>query len=265
VLVWSSLGRGFVWSLAAVLIAVFYVAPLAIIALASIAGEWNGIFLSKPTLDHYLIALTSDSGEQLRVSIITGVVASVLALLSGTWAALALRGLPLLWRRIIDLTLFLPTAVPSVSVGLGLLVAFSRPPLLLNGTIAIVFLAHFVLISAFTYGNVSAGLARLPVDYEQVAESLGARPFFRLRRVTLPLILPYLIAAFSLSFALSMGELGATIMVYPPGWVTVPVGIFALNDRGEVFDGAALTMLLIVATLIVLIALSRIPTKAVPQ
>ena len=43
----------------------------------------------------------------------------------------------------------------------GLLVAFSQPPVLLNGTIAIVLIAHFVLISAFTYGNVSAGLARL--------------------------------------------------------------------------------------------------------
>jgi 2-aminoethylphosphonate transport system permease protein len=251
--------------LAALLIGIFYVAPLAMIALASIAGEWNGIFLSKPTLSHYLATTTGDSGEQLRISIVTGFVASALALLSGTWAALALRGLSPLLHRIIDLTLFLPTAVPSVSVGLGLLVAFSRPPLLLNGTIAIVFLAHFVLISAFTYGNVSAGLARLPVDYEQVAESLGARPLFRLRRVTLPLILPYLIAAFSLSFAMSMGELGATIMVYPPGWVTVPVGIFALNDRGEVFDGAALTMLLILSTLIVLVVLSRIPTKATPR
>ena len=59
--------------------------------------------------------------------------------------------------------------------------------------------------------------------------------------MTLPLIAPYLIAAFSLSFALSMGELGATVMVYPPGWVTLPVGIFALTDRGEIFGGAALT------------------------
>ena len=65
--------------------------------------------------------------------------------------------------------------MPSVSIGLGLLVAFSRPPLLLNGTIAIVFAAHFVLISAFTFGNVSAGLARIAPEFEQVAESLGAR------------------------------------------------------------------------------------------
>ena len=152
--------------------------------------------------------------------------------------------------------------MPSVSVGLGLLVAFSRPPVLLNGTTAIVVIAHFILISAFAYGNVSAGLARVAPEYEEVAASLGARPAYLLRHVTLPLIKPYLIAAFSLSFALSMGELGATAMVYPPGWVTLPVGIFALTDRGEVFLGAALTMLLAVATLGVLLALSRIPSKA---
>ena len=75
-------------------------------------------------------------------------------------------------------------------------------------------------------------------------------------------MLPYLIAAFSLSFALSMGELGATVMVYPPGWVTLPVGIFGLSDRGAVFDGTALTALLAASTLAVLVALSAIPTKA---
>jgi 2-aminoethylphosphonate transport system permease protein len=59
-----------------------------------------------------------------------------------------------------------------------------------------------------------------------------------------------------------MGELGATVMVYPPGWVTLPVGIFALTDRGAIFDGAALTMLLVAATLVVLVALSRIAGRA---
>jgi hypothetical protein len=50
-------------------------------------------------------------------------------------------------------------------------------------------------------------------------------------------------------------------MVHPPGFVTLPVGIFALTDRGEVF-GAAATMLLILAPLLVLILLSRITTRA---
>jgi 2-aminoethylphosphonate transport system permease protein len=265
VLVWSRSGRGFVWAVLGLLVGVVYIAPLAIILAASFAGQWNGVLPSLPTLEHYASAVTGDSGQQFRVSIITGIVASSFALIVGTWSALALRTLPPVPRRILDLAFFIPSAVPSVSVGLGLLVAFSRPPILLNGTVAIVFIAHFILISAFTYGNVSAGLARLSPDFEQVAESLGARPFYRLCHVTLPMILPYLIAAFSLSFALSMGELGATVMVYPPGWSTIPVGIFALTDRGEVFEGAAMSILMIVVTLVVLILLSKIPTRVAPR
>ncbi len=255
-LVWDRRAKLVIWTLTAIIVAIFYVAPFAVIAMASIAGEWNGLLPSALTLGHYADAVSGDSGEQLRVSLMTGIAASAISLGIGTWAALALRGIAAPSARILDSLFFLPSAVPSVSVGLGLLVAFSRPPLLLNGTIAIVFIAHIVLISAFTYGNVSAGLARLPPDFEQVAESLGAKPLYRLLHVTLPMILPQLVAAFSLSFALSMGELGATVMVYPPGWVTLPVGIFSLSDRGEIFDGAALTVLLILATLAVLLGLS---------
>jgi 2-aminoethylphosphonate transport system permease protein len=262
VLVWSRSARAATAASALAHLAVLYGLPIAVIAHASIAGQWNGVLPSKPTLEHYVNALHGDSLENLRVSVLTGFTASLIALASGTWAALSLRVQPRTAKRVLDAVFFIPSAVPSVSVGLGLLVAFSRPPVLLNGTTIIVIIAHFVLISAFTYGNVSAGLARLPADFEQVAESLGARPFYRLRRVTLPLITPYLIAAFSLSFALSMGELGATVMVYPPGWVTMPVGIFALSDRGAIFDAAALTMVLAITTAIVLIGLARLPTRA---
>ena len=255
-LVWDRSTKIIIWTLTAIVIGIFYVTPFAVIALASFAGQWNGLLPSNLTFEHYTDAVSGDSGDLLRVSLITGVGASLISLTIGAWAALALRGIAAPSARVLDSLFFLPSAVPSVSVGLGLLVAFSRPPLLLNGTISIVFIAHIVLISAFTYGNVSAGLARLPPDFEQVAESLGAKPLYRLMHVTLPMILPQLIAAFSLSFALSMGELGATVMVYPPGWVTLPVGIFSLSDRGEIFEGAALTVLLIVATLSVLLGLS---------
>ncbi|MDL2401885.1 ABC transporter permease subunit [Rhizobium mayense] len=261
-LVWSKSGRLMVWLVAIPLFAIVYGLPIAVIALASVSGQWNGILPSKLTLIHYANAFTSDSFDSLKASIATGAIASVAALITGTWAALALRPIKPLPKRVLDLLFFVPSAVPSVSIGLGLLVAFSQPPILLNGTRMIVLIAHFVLISAFTYGNVTAGLSRLPADCEQIAESLGARPFYRLRRITLPLLMPYLIAAFSLSFALSMGELGATVMVYPPGWVTLPVNIFALSDRGAIFDAATLTMILGTATLIVLWILSRLSNKA---
>ncbi|MBI1220662.1 MAG: ABC transporter permease subunit [Rhodobacteraceae bacterium] len=261
-LVWSRAARRMIWAVGGLVAAIIYGAPIIVIALASIAGHWNGAWPNDFTLRHYGNALTGDSARQLRTSLETGAIASVFAVLSGTWAALALRKIAPLPRRLFDLFFFMPSAVPSVSVGLGLLVAFSQPPVLLNGTTLIVILAHFVLISAFSYGNISAGLARLRPDYEQVAESLGARPAYKLWRVTLPLILPYIVGALSLSFALSMGELGATEMVYPPGWVTLPVGIFALSDRGAIFDAAALTMLLVAGTFAILLALVRISNRA---
>lgn len=260
-LVWSKTGRMAVWAVAALLLFIVYGLPIAMIGLASVAGQWNGALPSQLTLRHYAEAVQGDSGTALFASLMTAGLASLAALLVGSWAALALRTLAPVPRRLLDLLFFVPSAVPSVSVGLGLLVAFSRPPVLLNGTTAIVLLAHGVLVSTFAYGNVSAGLSRLGPEFEQAAASLGARPGYVLRRITLPLIAPYMVAAFSLSFALSMGELGATVMVYPPGWVTLPVTIFALTDRGEVFAGATLTILLAVATLLVLMGLSHLTTR----
>ena len=261
-LVWSRSGRAIIWTIGGLLMLAVYGAPIIVIAMASLASQWNGVLPAGVTLNHYVNALSGDSAGQIEVSLMTGAMASLVAVLVGTWAALALRPIAQAPRLILDLVFFMPSAVPSVSVGLGLLVAFSQRPLLLNGTTLIVLIAHFILISAFSYGNISAGLSRLRPDYEQVAESLGARPLYRLVNVTLPLVLPYLVGALSLSFALSMGELGATAMVYPPGWVTMPVGIFALTDRGAIFDASALTIVLIAVTLVVLLLLGRVSNRA---
>ena len=160
-LVWSRWGRLAVWAVVVPLFLVIYGLPIAIIGLASISGQWNGILPSSLTFAHYADALRSDSLDSLKVSILTGAIGSASALVCGTWAALALRGMTPVPKRVSDLLFFIPSAVPSVSVGLAMLVAFSRPPLLLNGTLFIVLIAHFVLISAFAYGNVSAGLARI--------------------------------------------------------------------------------------------------------
>jgi len=262
VLLSSRLARWLAWIVFFVLFVFVFGMPLLMVGAASIAGQWNDVLPSHLTLRHLDDAVNGRATHELLTSLITGLVASAISLVLGTWAALAVRRLRGRARSTASVLFLLPIAVPSVSVGLGLLVAFSRPPLLLNGTPYIVLLAHVVLVSAYAYGSVSAGLARLPAHYEQVAASLGARPWYVLLRVTLPLVTPSLVAATGLCFALSMGELGATIMVYPPDWVTLPVGIFALTDRGSIFEGAAMTMLLLAVTVTVLLLVTRIRTRA---
>ncbi|NIL59388.1 ABC transporter permease [Salinispora arenicola] len=258
VLIWSRSARWPVWALFAAVFLVIVVAPLAVLVAAALAAEWNDVLPGAFTTAHLGAALTGENQASLLVSLQTAAVAGLAAVAVGTWAALALAVAPRWLRRGADALLHLPVAIPSVVVGLGLLVAYSRPPLLLNGTRWIVLIAHVVLVLAFSYATVSSALTRIDGSYAQVAASLGAPPALVLWRVRLPMLLPAMSAAAALAIALSMGEVGATIMVYPPDWRTLPVTVFTLTDRGRTFDAAAATLILLGTTLVALLVLGRI-------
>ncbi|MBB4979261.1 ABC transporter permease [Streptomyces nymphaeiformis] len=261
-LVHSRTGKWTAWVLFTVLFVPLFALPLLVILAASFSTHWSGAFPSGPTTAHYAAAVRGESLQALTTSLVTAVTASVVALTVGTWAALAAAALGKKGKRVLDALFMLPVAVPSVVVGLAVLVAFSQPPMLLNGTRWIVILAHTVLVTAFAHQSVSAALRRLDPMYEQAAASLGARPSYVLLRVKLPLLLPSLTAAAGLCFALSMGELSATMMLYPPDWMPLPVLIFTATDRGSLFTGSALAVVLMAATLLALLAVSRIRTRA---
>ncbi|WP_335941151.1 ABC transporter permease [Streptomyces sp. PTD5-9] len=261
-LVHSRTGKWAAWAVFVVLFVPLFAVPLLVILAASFSTNWSGAFPSGPTTAHYTAATSGDSLQALTTSLVTAVAASLLALVVGSWAALAAASLRRRGKRFLDALFMLPVAVPSVVVGLAVLVAFSKPPLLLNGTRWIVILAHTILVTAFAYSSVSAAIVRLDPMYEQAAASLGARPSYVLWRVKLPLLLPSLTAAAGLCFALSMGELSATMMLYPPDWTPLPVQIFAATDRGSLFTGAAVAVVLMGTTLLVLLGVSRIRTRA---
>ncbi|MFE5089015.1 ABC transporter permease [Streptomyces sp. NPDC056638] len=261
-LVHSRTGKWAAWAVFFVLFVPLFAVPLLVILAASFTTNWSGAFPSGPTTEHYAAATGGDSLQALTTSLITAVSASLLALTVGSWAALAAASLRRRGRRFLDALFMLPVAVPSVAVGLAVLVAFSKPPMLLNGTRWIVILAHTILVTAFAYSSVSSAIVRLDPMYEQAAASLGARPSYVLWRIKLPLLLPALTAAAGLCFALSMGELSATMMLYPPDWTPLPVQIFAATDRGSLFTGAAVAVVLMGTTLLVLLGVARIRTRA---
>lgn len=261
-LLWDRRSKAIVLAVFAAVVLIVFVAPLSTVLLAGLAGSWTSALPSNLGLTHFDAALSGENLASLSVSLQTAFVAGAIALVLGTWAALAARECPSWLRKVTDAVFHLPIAVPSVAIGLGLLIAFNAQPLLLGGTRWIVILAHTVLVLAFAFSAVSAALDRLDPAYRQAAESLGAGPVRVLTRVTLPLLMPALGAASGLAVALSMGELGATVMVYPATWKTLPVTIFGLTDRGQAFQAAACTTVLLLVTLLALVALGRIRGRA---
>lgn len=260
-LIWSRKGRVIAGVVASILFTGIFFLPLAVILMSSLSQQWSGILPAGFTLMHFVNAFRGSAWDALFASLVIGFCASLCALVCGLWAALALRQYSMKAQKWLSIAFYLPSAIPSVSVGLGVLVAFSQGPLRMNGTLWIVLTVHFVLISAFTFSNVSTGLARISADIENVASSLGASPWYRLRHVTLPLLMPWMVSALALSLSLSMGELGATMMIYPPGWTTLPIAIFALTDRGNVADGAALTIVLVAVTLLLMMKLEKVAKR----
>ncbi|HEP0305211.1 TPA: 2-aminoethylphosphonate ABC transport system, membrane component PhnV [Providencia rettgeri] len=260
-LIWSKKGRVTATIIAISLFSLLFLLPLVMILMSSFSRQWNGILPSGFTFEHFVNAFSGPAWDAMLSSLVIGFSASLFALFCGLWAALALRRHSGKIQKWLSIAFYLPSAIPSVSIGLGILVAFSQGYLQMNGTFWIVFSAHFVLISAFTFSNVSTGLARISPDIENVAFSLGASPWYRLCHVTLPLLMPWMISALALSLSLSLGELGATMMLYPPGWATLPVSIFSLTDRGNIADGSALTIVLVSITLLLMMKLEKVAKR----
>lgn len=213
-LVHSKSGRWAAWGLFGLLFLPLFALPLLVVVAASFSTHWSGAFPSGATTENYASAVRGESLQALTTSLVTALTASLLALTVGTWAALAAAGLRKRGKRSLDALFMLPVAVPSVVVGLAVLVAFSRPPVLLNGTSSIVILAHTILVTAFAYQSVSAAIVRLDPAYEQAAASSGRVPATccggsSSRSCCRPS------PRRGLCFALSMGELSATMMLYP--------------------------------------------------
>ena len=102
-----------------------------------------------------------------------------------------------------------PLMIPHVVLGVALLRFFSG--LGLAGSFAGLVAAHLIVVTPYMVRLVTAGLAGLDPRVERAAESLGAGRLTVFRRITLPLILPGVIAGMILAFAKAMGEFGATI------------------------------------------------------
>ena len=241
----------------AVLLAVFAL-PFGAVLLGSVASSWSGPLPSGLTLGNF-VDVFHESGTLAAVgaSLVTAAVSTVIAIGLATSAALGARSLPRL-RPVVDAVFLLPVAVPSVAIGLAVLIAFSSGPVPLNGTVWIVLVAHVVLVSAIAHQPIAAAVTRLDRRYEESAAALGAAPLRILATVVLPQLRPAILAAAALCTALSMGELTAVMMVAPPTWRTLPLQVFSLTSRGiHLYEGAALAVVLMGITLVVLLGLGR--------
>ncbi|MEJ0002624.1 MAG: 2-aminoethylphosphonate ABC transport system, membrane component PhnV [Pararobbsia sp.] len=250
-------------ALAAFVCCWLFVLPVIVVALSSVAAHWSGTILPTGFSLRWFERLGGSDLDALTTSIVIGFTVAGLGTLLGLWIALAVEGRD---RKglgaLVDAVAMLPNGVPSVVLGLAVLIAYHKRPLDLSSSAAIVILVQLALVLPFCYRCAAAALRPELTVLREAAASLGAPPSMVLRRVVLPQLVPALRASLALGFALSLGELGATLTVYPPGFATVPIVVVGQVERGYYLPASALSLIMLAASLAALSLIAvRMPAR----
>ena len=208
------------------------VLPLAVLALE--AGRVERIVSA-------IRASGSAITNSLVLSTVSATLIVALAALMGYGRARARTRL----RGLIDLAFIVVFAVPSTVVGVGLIGLWNRPGLPGDvyksmAIIVIAYLARFVPVGALI---LAASVRQLSVSSEEASEVAGASWLRSFVRIVLPQIRTGLAAAWVVAFIFAFGELGATVLVAPPGESTLPVRVYTLIANAPSSQVASLALM----------------------
>lgn len=184
----------------------------------------------------------------------------LLALLLGVPAAYALTRGVFPGRRLLAVFLLSPIMVPHVAVALALYIYFAEIGLR-HGELRLA-LAHGIATLPFVVVTASAGLRQIDPALERAATVMGAGRFTVLRRVTLPLLAPSLVASGLFAFLISFDEVVISWFVARAGDTTLPVKMFA-SIQFEVSPVlAAISTMLTALSVIVCVAVASVQKEA---
>jgi iron(III) transport system permease protein len=152
------------------------------------------------------------------------------------------------WAGFLDSILMVPYVVPGVVMAIGFLLTFNKAPLDLVGTASIIVLILFIRRLPYGVRATSAVLRQIKPSIEEAAVSLGASPAKAFLTVTVPLMLPGIIAGAMMSFITAINELSSTLLLYTARTTTMPVKVYSAVLDGEFGIAAALSTLLLVSS-----------------
>ncbi len=189
-------------------------------------------------------------------SLTVGIVSTAIATAIGTFTALALARYDFRGKGFTDTTIYAATVMPEIVVGVSLLVFFVAASFPLGITTIII--AHVAFNISFVTIVVRARLSGMDRSIEEAAQDLGATPVNTFLRVTLPLILPGVMAGALLAFTLSFDDFVITFFVSGVGSSTLPLKIYSMIKFGVSPVINALSTVVLISTMIFIFGGSRI-------
>lgn len=243
-------------------------ALLAVVAVAFLAIPLVGLLLRTPWGRLPELLTSPEAVEALRLSLLCSVAAAGVAFVLGVPLAWVLARSRMRGIAVLRALVTLPLVLPPVVGGVALLLAFGRRGVVgqylyewfgvqLPFSTAGVIMAEAFVAMPFLVITVEAALRSADPRFEEAAATLGASRWTVIRRVTLPLIAPALLAGTVLAWARALGEFGATITFagnLPGVTQTLPLAVYsALDTDREAAVALSLVLLLVSLTVLLLL------------
>ncbi len=161
-------------------------------------------------------------------------------------------------HALLDALIMLAYAIPGTVVGVGLIVVYNRPPVILTGTWIILLVSYFIRHLPYPVRSCTAMLQQIDIRVEEASVSLGVPPFRTFLKVTIPLMFPAILSGAALAWMTTIGELSSSILLYSGPWATMSVAIFTEVFSNHFGTASALASILIVAAFVPLFLTYRV-------
>ena len=162
-------------------------------------------------------------------------------------------------HRILGFLATAPIAIPGIVLGVGLFLSYTRPPLVLYGTLWVLLIAYVTIELPAAYQQLQSAFRAVNPELEDASRILGASRLQALRHVTAPLLRTNVLATWCFIFVSTIRELSAAIMLFTSETKVVSVLIFDLKESGDLGAISVLGLSMLVLTFAVVIAVNRIP------
>ena len=154
-----------------------------------------------------------------------------------------------------DWILLIIFAIPSIILGISFIKFYNQAMLdFIYSSYAIIIIAYVGKFSFISAKLIENAIKQIPNSFDEAAQIEGITAFTRLQKILIPLITPTLFVAFIISFIFSLGELGTTIMLYPPGTEIMPIKVFTIMANATQSLTSSMTLIIFSITLLLIIS-----------
>ena len=247
-----------------ILIYIFLWAPVIILILFSFSKNRFGIRWEGFTLQWYADVIGNNAvREALIRSLTIASITIVVATIAGTIVAYGLYKYKFRGRETLRTAILLPMVIPSIVTGAALLVFFSRVIGIPLGYLSII-IAHITFSTPLAMFVVLGRMARIDWSLEEASADLGADRLTTLRKITIPVLLPAMVASAVLIFPWSFDDFIITYFVAGVGTTTLPIYIFSQLRYGAITAAiSAIGTIFVVVSIIAVLLVTFLQKKEI--